>query len=143
MQVPGYQGGRRGLCGGPLPHRVKIDADMPGSVICAILGRVGGRHCRQHTGPPDGVSASAATVFPVLFLQAPASAVPVLLDAGLAGADAEAVQLGSFSQAALELGEAGERGEPDNVVPQPDRLLVSREPADDRPEKRGPPGPCR
>jgi hypothetical protein len=59
-------------------------------------------------------------VFAVLFLEAPASAVPVLLDAGLAGANAEAAQLRSFSQAALELGETGEGGEPDNVVPQPD-----------------------
>jgi hypothetical protein len=56
-------------------------------------------------------------LFAVLFLGAPASAVPVLLDAGLAGVNAEAAELGSFSQAALELGEAGEGGEPDNVVP--------------------------
>jgi hypothetical protein len=59
----------------------------------------------------------AAAVFPVLFLEASASAVPVFLDAGLAGVNSEAAQLGPFSQAALELGEAGEGGEPDNVVP--------------------------
>src|SRR5215472_10433142 len=79
----------------------------------------------------------AATVFPVLFLEAPASAVPVLLHAGLTGVNSEATQLGSFSQAALELSEAGEGGEPDNVVPQPDRLLATGQPTDDRPEKRG------
>ena len=66
--------------------------------------------------------------------------MPVLLDAGLARVNPEAVQLGSFSQAALELGEAGEGGEPDNVVPQPDRVLVTGQPADDRPEERGPVG---
>jgi hypothetical protein len=38
-----------------------------------------------------------ATVFSVLFREAAASAVPVLLDAGLAGVDAEAAQLRSFS----------------------------------------------
>ena len=76
-------------------------------------------------------------MFPVLFREAAASAVPVLLDAGLAGVDAEAAQLGSFSQAPLELGEAGEGGQPDHVVPQPDRLLAGGQPTDDRPEKRG------
>ena len=76
-------------------------------------------------------------MFSVLFREAAASAVPVLLDAGLAGVDSEAAQLGPFSQAALELSEAGEEGEPDHVVPQPDRLLVAGQPADDRPEKCG------
>src|SRR5260370_23831462 len=74
-----------------------------------------------------------------LFLEAPASTVPVFLNAGLAGANAEAAQLGPFPQAALELGEAGEGGEPDDVVPQPDRLRVTGQPADDRPEEGGSP----
>ena len=62
--------------------------------------------------------------------------MPVLLDADLVGVDPEAAQLGSFAQAALELGEAGKAREPDDVVPESGCVGLVGEAADDRPEER-------
>ena len=62
--------------------------------------------------------------------------MPVLLEAGLAGCDAEAGELGAFAQAALQLGEAGESGQADDVVPEPGRVGFAGEPADDGAEER-------
>jgi hypothetical protein len=64
---------------------------------------------------PAGMVASRFQAVPLLLLPA-AAAVPVLLNAGLVGSDAEAGQLRALAQAALEFGEAGESGQPDDVV---------------------------
>jgi hypothetical protein len=71
-----------------------------------------------------------------LVLGASAAAVPVLLDADLVGVDSEAPQLGPFAQAALELAEAGEASEADDVVPEPGCVGFVGQAADDRPEER-------
>src|SRR4051812_5642289 len=70
-----------------------------------------------------------------LLLVSPAPAVPVLLHSHLAGFDTEAAQLRSLSQTALQLGEPGEAGQAHDVIPQPHRVLLGGQPADDRPEK--------
>jgi hypothetical protein len=64
-----------------------------------------------------------------------AAAVPVLLCPGCARVHADAAQLGSLAQAALELGEAGEAGQAGDVVPEPDGVLRGREAADHRAEE--------
>src|SRR5271156_1253680 len=71
-----------------------------------------------------------------LFLGASAAAVPVLLQADVVGVDPEAAQLGSFAQAALELGEAGEASEADDMVPEPGGVGFVGQAAYDRPEER-------
>src|SRR5258708_21116496 len=71
-------------------------------------------------------------------LGAPVAGLPVFLDAGLAGIHAEAAQLGPFTQAALELGEAREAGQPDHVVPQRAGLGLAGQAADHRAEERHP-----
>jgi hypothetical protein len=65
----------------------------------------------------------------------PASRVPVFLRPCGAGRDAEAAQLGPLVQAPLELSEAGEGGQGRDVVPQPDGVLGTGEPADHRAEE--------
>src|SRR6202034_1088498 len=87
-----------------------------------------------------GLGAAARPGVRVLRLGPAAPAVPVLLDACLAGPYAEAGQLGTFPQAALELGEAGESGEANDVVPQCSGFGFVRKSADDRPEEGH---PCR
>src|SRR5581483_144740 len=72
--------------------------------------------------------------------QPAATAVPVLGLTDLTGLDAERPQLGTFPQAALHLGEAGEAREPDHVVPQPHGVRIAGQPADHRAEERDPGG---
>jgi hypothetical protein len=62
--------------------------------------------------------------------------VPVFLDAGGSGVEAERAQLRPLAQAALELGKAGEAGQARDVIPEPDGVLRVRQPADDRAEER-------
>src|SRR3954471_15847622 len=78
--------------------------------------------------------------FPRLLLASPAPAVPVLLHSHVAGFDTQAAQLRSLPQTALQLGEPGEAGQAHDVVPQPHRVLLGGQPADDRPEKATPVG---
>jgi hypothetical protein len=108
-------------------------------VALAVTGDADGSFADPTIAGASGAFPAAA-VFSVLFLEAWASAVPVLLGAGLAGVDSEAAQLGTFSQAALELGEAGEGGEADYVVPQPGRLLAGGQPLMTGPVNAGPRG---
>src|SRR6476469_7107989 len=70
-----------------------------------------------------------------LLFQAPASAVPILLFANGFGVDAEAGQLGPFTQAALEFGEAAELGKADDVIPECAGLVGARKPTDHRAEE--------
>jgi hypothetical protein len=62
--------------------------------------------------------------------------VPVFLDLGGSGVEAERAQLRPLAQAALELGKAGEAGQARDVIPEPDGALRVRQPADDRAEER-------
>src|SRR6202012_3296844 len=66
-----------------------------------------------------------------------AAGLPVLLRPRVTGLKAEAAQLGTRTQAPLELGEAGKGGQRGDVVPQPDRFLRAGQPADHRPEEGG------
>src|SRR5271169_246007 len=70
------------------------------------------------------------------FFEAPAAAMPVLLDASRIGGHAEARQLRPFAQAAFQFGESGEAGQADNVVPQWAGLLLTGQPTDHRAEER-------
>src|SRR3954452_8754305 len=74
---------------------------------------------------------------PCLLLGAPTAAVPVLHRANGLRVHSEGGQLWSLPQGPLEFGEPGKRGESDHVVPQRGRLLLVRQPADDRTEERG------
>src|SRR6185312_16605781 len=65
-----------------------------------------------------------------LLLEPTASAVPVLLDANGIGVDAETGQLRPLAQAALDLGEAGERRQGDHVIPERTGVGRARQPAD-------------
>jgi hypothetical protein len=64
-----------------------------------------------------------------------AAGVPVLLRPGRVRVCAEAAQLGPLAQAPLELGEAGEARQAGHVVPEPEGVFWSREPADHRAEE--------
>jgi hypothetical protein len=84
------------------------------------------------------VGAAASTGIGALGLRCrlAAAGVPVLLRAGGPGFDVEGAQLRPLAQAPLELGEAGEAGQPGDVVPEPDGVLRAGQPADDRAEER-------
>src|SRR5258705_11283084 len=71
-----------------------------------------------------------------LLLGATAAAVPILFLANRFRFDAEAGQLGSLAQGALDLGESREARERDDVVPQFDGVVGGGQPADHRAEKR-------
>src|SRR3954464_5411219 len=90
--------------------------------------------------PPSPLRASPPTgregfPSPRLLFVSPPPAVPVLLHSHLAGFDTQAAQLRSLPQTALQLGEPGEAGQAHDVIPQPHRVLLGGQPADDRPEE--------
>ena len=68
--------------------------------------------------------------------------MPVLLHADRTLFDAKSDQLWLLAEAALELGEPGEDGQPDHIVPQLDSELFIQQPTDHRAEEgeavRGP-----
>jgi hypothetical protein len=104
---------------------------------------------RQSAGSSASIRSAASTLFrttiaaadqrrelPLLFGTS-AAAVPVLLDADLVGLQTEAGELGPLAQTALQLGEAGETCQPDDVIPQLAGMGLVGQTADHRTEERG------
>src|SRR3984893_13150905 len=75
-----------------------------------------------------------------LSFSATTAAVPVLFNANRFGIHAKTGELRSFAKAALDLSEAGKPGQGDDVVPQLDGVIATRQTADHRSEERGPAG---
>jgi len=74
----------------------------------------------------------------LLLLESSAAAMPVLLGSDLVRGDTETAKLRDLAQAALQLGETGKARQSNHVVPQPHRVVLTRQSADNRTEKSNP-----
>lgn len=97
-------------------HRPSVRLDPGFRAVTTAIDR------REVLLPIDLASSAADE----LLLLAAAAAVPVLFDPGIGGAEAEAPQLWALAQAPLQLGEAGEAGQPDHVLPEAQDILVTQ-----------------